>query len=126
MYSLVILASGDSRPAILFLLFGAGAYYAFLPTFWAIPTMILFESAAAASLGLINSIGQTGGFVGPYLIGVLNERTHSLIASFTFIALSYVAAASLLLCLRMRDPVHASQSRLEVPSGLSPTANRSA
>jgi predicted MFS family arabinose efflux permease len=109
MYCLVILARRDSHVAILFLLLGTGALYAFLPTFWAIPTMILCESAAAATLGLINSIGQLGGFVGPYLIGVFNDRTHSLTASFTFIALSYVAAASLLLYLRIREPLHASQ-----------------
>jgi ACS family tartrate transporter-like MFS transporter len=109
MYCLVILAIRDSHVAILFLLLGTGALYAFLPTFWAIPTMMLCESAAAATLGLINSIGQLGGFVGPYLIGVLNDRTHSLTASFTFIALSYAAAASLLFCLRIREPLHASQ-----------------
>ena len=125
MYCLVILASRDSRLAMLFLLFGAGVLYAFLPVFWAIPTMILCESAAAATLGLINSIGQLGGFVGPYLIGILNDRTHSLTASFTFIALSYVAAASLILCLRSRDPLHASQHSLEIPSALSPTSDRS-
>jgi ACS family tartrate transporter-like MFS transporter len=109
MYCLVILASRDSRLAISFLLIGAGTLYAFLPTFWAIPTMILCESAAAATLGLINSIGQLGGFVGPYLIGVLNDRTHSLTASFTFIALSYVAAAGLILCLRIHGPLQALQ-----------------
>jgi len=124
MYSLVILASGDSRLAILFLLFGAGALYAFLPTFWAIPTMILCESAAAASLGLINSIGQLGGLVGPYLIGVLNDRTHSLTASFTFIALSYIAAASIIFCLRIRDPLHTSQLNLGTPSLLRSTPGR--
>src|SRR5262249_45187702 len=124
MYSLLILASGDSRLAILFLLFGAGAFYAFLPTFWAIPTMILCESAAAASLGLINSIGQLGGFVGPYLIGVLNDRTHSLTASFTFIALSYIAAASIIFCLRTRDRLHTSQLNLGTPSLLSSTLGR--
>jgi hypothetical protein len=35
--------------------------------------MILSESAAAATLGLINSIGQLGGSAGPYVIGFLNE-----------------------------------------------------
>ena len=63
------------------------------------------HSAAAATFGLINSIGQLGGFAGPYVIGFLNERTHSLIASFGFIALVYVAAASLILSLRIRDPI---------------------
>src|SRR5262249_25398525 len=109
MYCLVILAGRDSRLAILFLLLGAGALYAFLPTFWAIPTMILCESAAAATLGLINSIGQLGGFVGPYLIGLLNDQTHSLTASFALIASLYFAAASLILCLKIFDPLQDAQ-----------------
>jgi len=72
------------------------------------PTVILSESAAAAAFGLINSIGQFGGFAGPYVIGFLDDRTHSLTASFGFIALVYVAAASLILSLRIRDPLQAS------------------
>src|SRR6266566_6961509 len=63
------------------------SYY---PAFWAIPTMMLSESAAAATFGLINSIGQLGGLAGPYVIGCLNVRTHSLAASFGFIALVYM------------------------------------
>lgn len=125
MYCFVILAGGGTQLGILFLLVGAGVFYAFLPAFWAIPTMILCESAAAATLGLINSIGQLGGFFGPYLIGILNDRTHSLTASFTFIALSYIGAATLISCLRVRDPLYASGHSLEIPSALSATPDRS-
>jgi MFS transporter, ACS family, tartrate transporter len=108
MYGLCILARHDFRVATLCLLLASGLFYAFYPTFWAMPTMILSGSAAAATFGLINSIGQLGGFAGPYVIGFLNDRTHSLTASFGFIALVYVAAASLILCLRIRDPLDAS------------------
>jgi len=125
MYGWVTFASRDSGLAIVFLLFGAGFLYAFLPTFWAIPTLILCESAAAATLGLINSIGQLGGFAGPYLIGVFNDRTHSLTTSFAFIALSYITAASLILCLRIRDPLHTPQHSPKIPSVLNPTPRRS-
>jgi hypothetical protein len=44
------------------------------------------------------------------MIGFLNDRTHSLTASFGFIALVYVAAASLILSLRIHDPLQASPS----------------
>jgi ACS family tartrate transporter-like MFS transporter len=91
--------------AIAFLLLGSGFAYAYLPTLWAIPTMMLSEAAAAATFGLINSIGQLGGFAGNYAIGFLNDRTHSLAAAFAFIALVYVAAGTLLLSLRVRDPI---------------------
>ena len=109
MYGLLIPARHDFPLAISFLLLGSGFLYAYLPVFWSIPTMILSESTAAATLGLINSIGQLGGFVGPYVIGFLNDQTHSLTASFGFIALVYVAAASLILSLRIGDPLQASQ-----------------
>ena len=105
MYGLLIPARHDFPLAISFLLLGSGFFYAFLPLFWSMPTMILSESAAAATFGLMNSIGQLGGLAGPYVIGFLNDRTHSLIASFGFIALVYVAAASLILSLRIRDPL---------------------
>jgi MFS transporter, ACS family, tartrate transporter len=88
--------------AIACLLLGSGFLYAY-PAFWAIPTMMLSEAATAATFGLINSLGQLGGFAGNYAIGFLNDRTHSLTASFAFIALVYVAAGGLILSLRVRD-----------------------
>jgi ACS family tartrate transporter-like MFS transporter len=91
--------------AIACLLLGSGFFYAFYPVFWAIPTAMLSESAAAATFGLINSIGQLGGLAGPYLIGFLNDRTHSLATSFAFIALVYLAAGGLVLSLRARNRI---------------------
>jgi len=91
--------------AIAFLLLGNGFLYAYYPAFWAIPTLMLSEAAAAATFGLINSIGQLGGFAGNYAIGFLNDRTHSLTASFAFIALVYAAAGGLILTLRVRNPI---------------------
>jgi sugar phosphate permease len=114
MFGLLILARHDVPIAIMFLLLGSGLLYAYFPTFWAIPTMILSESAAAATFGLINMIGQLGGFVGNYTIGFLNVRTHSLAASFAFIALVYVAAGGLVLSLRIRDPVGAFEKSNEL------------
>ena len=60
----------------LFTLVGA-FYFAFQPPFWSVPSAFLGESAAAASIGLINSIGNLGGFFGPLLMGYLVARTQS-------------------------------------------------
>ena len=46
-------------------------------TFWPIPSSFLTGSAAAGGLALIVSIGNLGGFVGPYLIGEIREATGS-------------------------------------------------
>lgn len=102
MFALVTFTRHEVPLAVPFLLLGSGFLYAYYPAFWAIPTMMLGEAAAAATLALMNSIGQLGGLAGNYTIGVLNDRTHSLTASFGFIALVYLAAGSLILCLRRR------------------------
>jgi ACS family tartrate transporter-like MFS transporter len=49
--------------------------YAALPTFWTLPTGFLTGSAAAGGIALINSIGNLGGFVGPYAIGWIKDAT---------------------------------------------------
>jgi ACS family tartrate transporter-like MFS transporter len=103
MFGLLTVFRHEVPLAIACLLLGSGFFYAFYPAFWSIPTAMLSESAAAATFGLINSIGQLGGFAGNYAIGFLNDRTHSLAASFAFIALVYLAAGGLILSLRARN-----------------------
>ena len=103
MFFFLTLTRSDVLSAISFLLLGSGVMYAYYPTFWTMPTTMLGEAAAAATFGLINSIGQLGGLAGNYTIGVLNDRTHTLTASFGFIAFVYVGAGSLILYLRKRQ-----------------------
>jgi nitrate/nitrite transporter NarK len=46
-----------------------------LPCFWALPTAYLTGAAAAAGIGLINSLGNLSGFVAPYVTGALSDAT---------------------------------------------------
>ncbi len=55
-------------------LVGAGIY-GFMPAFWPMPRWFLSGAAAAAAVGLINSVGCLGGFVGPFLVGKLKSAT---------------------------------------------------
>jgi ACS family tartrate transporter-like MFS transporter len=109
MFGLLTVFRHEVRLAIACLLLGSGFLYAYYPAFWAIPTMMLSEAAAAATFGLINSIGQLGGLAGNYTIGYLNDRTHSVAASFAFIALVYAFAGGLILGLRVREPASVFQ-----------------
>lgn len=68
----------------LFSLVCAG-YFSYHPAFWAVPTAFLSESAAAASIGLINSLGNLGGFFGPWVMGYLVQRSHSFNAGLLFL-----------------------------------------
>ncbi|HMD97157.1 MAG TPA: MFS transporter [Terriglobia bacterium] len=72
--------------------------YAYLPTFWAIPTEILSQSAAAAAVGMINAVGSAAGFAGPYLFGYLNARTGSFSYGLALMMVSALAGGLLILC----------------------------
>ena len=78
----------------------AAGMYGYLPGFWALATSFLTGTAAAASIGLINSIGNLGGFAGPYVVGYLSKRTNSYVAGVTYLSLSALVAAGLVLSLR--------------------------
>ncbi len=43
--------------------------------FWAMPSSLLAGTAAAAGIAFINSIGNLGGFFGPYIIGLVRTST---------------------------------------------------
>jgi ACS family tartrate transporter-like MFS transporter len=88
-----------SRPglSIALLVLAGGAFYGFQPVFWAVPTIFLGESAAAASIGLINSVGNLGGFVGPMIMGFLASRMHSFSAALLYLVASLFMAGILIL-----------------------------
>jgi ACS family tartrate transporter-like MFS transporter len=88
--------------SMLFFVGVGGAYFGFHPAFWPIPTEFLAESAAAASIGLINSVGNLGGFVGPFIVGYLLSRTHSFSAGLSFLVGSFLISTILMLLVRVR------------------------
>ncbi len=71
-----------------------------LGPFWALPTAFLREQAAAGGIALINSMGAVGGFVGPYLIGDIKERTGEFAPGLLVLAGSLAAAAAIVMGLR--------------------------
>ena len=80
-------------------LFGAGAY-GMLGPFWSIPTETLPHSVTGTAMGLVNALGNLGGYFGPFLVGFLKGRTGNFQIAFGLISLGYFAAAALTLTLR--------------------------
>jgi MFS transporter, ACS family, tartrate transporter len=68
--------------------------------FWALTTSTMGGVGAAASIALVNAVGNTGGFVGPYLLGAINDATHSFALGLIAIAVIVAAGASLVLLVR--------------------------
>ena len=72
-FSLLLMGSFHS-PVILIALLSllAMGVYSWAGPFWALPSEFLTGSSAAAGIAIINSIASLGGFVGPWVIGVMS------------------------------------------------------
>ena len=89
-----LLISGfSSEPAIglLGLCIGAAGILSSNILFWSLPTMFLTGAAAAAGIGLVNSIGNLGGFVGPYVTGWAKDAFGNYSAGMAVLAFSVLA-----------------------------------
>jgi ACS family tartrate transporter-like MFS transporter len=96
--STALLAMGLSRGSFpltmaCFLLAGAGTK-AYQPAFWTLPSLFLTSTAAAGSVGLINSFGNLGGGgIGTPLMGYLKEHTGSYVVGLSVLSGSMALAA---------------------------------
>jgi ACS family tartrate transporter-like MFS transporter len=95
-----------------------GIYSAIAP-FLAMPTAVFAGATAAAGLGLVNSLGNIGGFVSPYLVGLIKSATGN-----TQIALVFLAgclAVTGLIVYRYSGTRPEGNADVSAPGTLSPT-----
>ena len=81
----------------------AAGIYSHLGPFWALPSEFLTGYSAAAGIALINSVGNLGGFAGPYMIGAIAMRTGSLHAGLAIAGVALFISAFLVLLLPRRE-----------------------
>jgi len=74
----------------------------FQATFWAIPSTFLTGRAAAGGLAMIVSIGNLGGFTGPFMIGMIKDATHSFVIP--FFAVAAILVIGIILMVLLGDP----------------------
>lgn len=86
--------------AIAFILLAQGLWGGFSPVFWSIPPIVISVSVIGAATGLINGLGNLGGFAGPYLFGYLIDMTGSTQNGLMFIVAVQLLAGFLLLTLK--------------------------
>ena len=82
----------------------AAGVYSFVGPFWALPGEFLTGFSAAAGIGLINSVANLGGFVGPYAIGVMSGWTGGIYGGLALAGIPLLVSATLLLFLPRRAP----------------------
>jgi MFS transporter, ACS family, tartrate transporter len=98
---------GATRSAfysVILLSFLAAGVYSYLGPFWALPSEFLTGYSVAAGIALINSVGNLGGFAGPYMIGSIATKTKSLYAGLAMAGVLLLLSSILLLLLPKKGP----------------------
>jgi len=86
-------------------LVGAGSY-GMLGPFWAIPTETLPRSVCGAAMGLVNALGNLGGYFGPLAVGFVFHRMGDFRYAFGLLSLAYLSGSALTLLLPSRAATH--------------------
>lgn len=62
-------------------------------SFWTIPTMLFPSNVAGAGMGLINALGNLGGFFGPFIVGFLTTQFNSIYVGTYFVIVTMIVGA---------------------------------
>ena len=93
--------------AMIALTLAAMGIYSAIAPFLAMPSTALVGAAAAAGLAMVNSLGNLGGFVAPYIVGVLNDASGDNRSGLLFLAACLaVTAVATYLYARKRPEGH--------------------
>jgi MFS transporter, ACS family, tartrate transporter len=104
-------SQGNLFLTILCFMVAFGGLKAYLPAFWAMPSLFLTGPAAAGSIGLINSLGNLGGFFGPTVLGTVQKVTGSFVGGIYYLVGSILVSASILFFLGLGRKETAAPAR---------------
>ena len=96
----------------LFSLVAIGAY-SFLPIYFSVPGEFLTGFSAAAGIAVVTSVANLGGFVGPFTVGLIRQKTGSFYSGLICAGVSFLISACLSLLLPKRTVLasgHASRA----------------
>jgi MFS family permease len=109
LFSALVGASSPVLAIVLISLTEAGVM-AFLGVFWTLPPLLVGPAALGPSMGLINGLGNLGGFLGPFMVGYLLTVSHNnLLDGLAFMTVLLVLGGVLILGAQVR--------RQPLPSG---------
>jgi MFS transporter, ACS family, tartrate transporter len=103
------LTQGNLTLTVICFMIAATGMKSYMPAFWALPSMFLTSSAAAGSVGLINSVGNLGGFLGPYVLGSVEKATGSFQWGLYFIAATSIVSAVIIASMKFNTSEEVSR-----------------
>ncbi|CAI2143145.1 MULTISPECIES: MFS transporter [Serratia] len=93
--------------ALMFLSVAAIGIYTSVPSFLSMPANISTGAAAAAGLAVVSCIGNIGGFVAPYVVGLLKDVSNSNTPGLVFLSLCLLVTGLICIfyCAKQREGV---------------------
>ncbi|HZG60199.1 MAG TPA: MFS transporter [Anoxybacillus sp.] len=90
----------DPVTSLVFMAIATAGIYSFFGPFWSLPALFLTGSSAAVGIAFINSIGNLGGFLGPYMLGYLKDATGKMQIGLFFLGALLVICSLLVLSIK--------------------------
>lgn len=111
----LILASLPVPPivAVIALALAVSGRWSSIAPFWGLATTFLSGTAAAGAIALINSIGNLGGFAGPYIMGWLKDLTGTYESGLHVLAGAAFLSGALVMFVRRREDGAASREQAD-------------
>jgi ACS family tartrate transporter-like MFS transporter len=88
-------------PAIALISVAVLGVFSMMGPFWAMPTSLLSVTTAGAGIAFINSVGNLGGFFGPYIIGRLRDSTGEFRGGLLVVAIALAVSGALALGVKL-------------------------
>ena len=99
-FLLALLAQQHAFVSFGLLSLAVAAVYASLGPFWAVPTETLPPKVVATAMGLINAIGNLGGYFGPVIVGYFLKRSGGFVYGFGILGIALIVGAAMAFLLR--------------------------
>jgi ACS family tartrate transporter-like MFS transporter len=94
-FALTALAPATVATSLAALSLAAAGIWGALGPFWTMPAAFLRGTAAAGGIAIVNSVGNLGGFVGPFFVGYVRDATGSFAGGLLGLTASLILAASI-------------------------------
>ncbi|MCL6438820.1 MAG: MFS transporter [Rubrobacteraceae bacterium] len=98
----VTIGKGNIVPAMALLSLAMGGALAYDGPFWAAASEAMPAAVAGGAMGLINALGNLGGFAGPYLGGYLQQKSGSFVSTASVLAAALFLAGIVMMTVRVR------------------------
>ncbi|WP_427112787.1 MFS transporter [Megasphaera sueciensis] len=98
--------------SLVFICITAIGVYSAMGTWWSVPTTFLSGAAAAGATALINSIANLGGYLGPYMLGVIKQNTGSTDGGYLALGAMLFISGAVMLTLPKKSAVDIAREQM--------------